>query len=64
METYLENHRKAIARACTSVSRFEIFMIAVERALGVLQNELCSYALLLQGCSSLIHTPRAGMRPR
>lgn len=64
VETYLENHRKAIARVCSSVSRFEIFMTAMERALGVLQKELCSYALLLQGCSSLIHTPRAGMRPR
>lgn len=51
MDTYLENHRKAIARVCTSLGRFEIFVIPVGKSIRTTTEQimlLCISATELQ----------------
>lgn len=49
METYLENHRKAIVRVCNSLSRFEIFVKSVGKSIGTTTEQIMLLCITATG---------------
>lgn len=64
MKTYLENHRKAIARVCPSLSRFEIFVIPVGKSIGTTTEQIMLLCICYRVTATLSTHPGADMRPR
>lgn len=61
MEIYLENHGKAIARVCTSLSRFEIFVIPVGRSIRTTTEQVMLLSITATGLQqSYPHTQGQG----